>query len=269
MNRFDPTIGSDAKSGVLARLLVTCAMAPMLWACVVTERAAPIVAAPEPNWYEYSAKFVCGTVEATSSERGPLNAGRYFTTVNVHNPSLERKVDIWYKAVASYRPPELRPPTAFRRVALEPDVSAQIDCELIRAMLKLPGPAFVEGWVVLVTRVELDVAPVYTAGSTATVYPVQSIDVERVKPVRILSPGPIIEGEAKQTAARCSGGEGCCCNIYGRAAGRYFGPCDPGLQCRGWVGTEAGRVATCTPAAVAPSAFAQLFSTEPPFCGNP
>lgn len=269
MIRFSATWGR--RVGLLARAKSVAALsvAPLLWACAVTEPAAPIVAAPEPTWFEYSAKFVCGTVETAAADRGPLNVGRYFTTVNVHNPSLERKADLWYKAVASFRPPELKAPTGFRRVSLEPDFSAQIDCELIRDMLKMPGPGFVEGWVVLLTRVELDVAPVYTAGSTATVYPVQTIDVERVKPVRLLSPGPLIENEARQTGARCPGGEGCCCNIYNRTTSRYFGGCDPGLQCRGWVGAGAGRVATCTPAAAAPSVFAQLYSTEPPFCGNP
>ena len=47
--------------------------------------------APQPvtalrHHHEYAAKVVCGVVK---EEKGPLNVGRYFTAVNVHNPSTK------------------------------------------------------------------------------------------------------------------------------------------------------------------------------------
>ena len=235
-------------------------------------RAAQTVVEPTaPGWNEYSAKFVCGTIQDTPSDRIQLNVGRYFTAINVHNPAIEDEATLWYKAVASRKPPELQAPSGFRRASIEADYAVEIDCSAIKQLLKVTTPGFVEGWVVILSPDELDIAPVYTAGSTATIYPVQSIDVEIVAPRKIRQPVEL-PGEPPPVAGHCPGGEGCCCNITNSSTGQSWPPCDSGLECRGWVPgptPPAGPLATCTPVGRSPAFHSPLFSTEPAFCGNP
>ena len=225
------------------------------------------------DWNEYSAKFVCGTVLPTTSEGGLLNSGRYFTTVNVHNPELERDVVIWYKVVraagANERP--LPEPSGFERVVLPADRAFVVDCMTIRERLGATAlPALNEGWVVLVSSDEVDVAPVYTAGGLQTLYPVQTIDVERVKRRAIPKPSDeVLERGAIGRVGGCGGGLGCCCNIANASTGQNWPGCAAGFECRGWVDPSVqGRVATCTPATSSPAVFAQLHPSQPPFCGN-
>jgi hypothetical protein len=242
----------------------------LLAACAVVAPEQPRIAASVPSWNEYAAKFVCGTVPDSTSDGLTLNVGRYFTSVNIHNPSLERDAQLWYKAVVSDKPPKLEQPSAFKRAALMPDYALQIDCVTVRELVAASHP-FIEGWVVIVTPAELNVSPVYTAGSTATIYPVQSIDVHTVHPSKIHSPRRLLDGD-QGPAAHCPGGEGCCCNILNRASGQLWPDCDAGLECRSWVPgptPPAGPVATCTARGRSPAFVAQLHGTQPPFCGNP
>ena len=143
-----------------------------------------------------------------ASARGADAWSINFTAINVHNPAIEDAATLWYKAVASRKPPELQAPSGFRRASIEADYAVEIDCSAIKRLLNVTTPDFVEGWVVVLSPDELDIAPVYTAGSTATIYPVQSINVETVAPRKI--PQPVeLPGEPPPVAGHCPGGEGC------------------------------------------------------------
>ena len=244
-------------------------VALVLSACA--PRTSPIVPNPEPDWNEYAAKFVCGTVQPTTSDRALLNVGRYFTSVNLHNPDLTDDAELWFKAVVSAEPPVTNRPSGFRRQILPADTAVVIDCAEIRRLVGALGQAnLIEGWVVVVSPDDLDVSPVYTAGRDATTYPVQSIDVEAIAPRSIFAPPLEVLGEQPRASSRCPGGEGCCCNIQNRSTGQLWPSCSPGFECRGWnVNPPSGPVATCTPAGRNPSFFSQLESSQPPFCGNP
>jgi len=222
-----------------------------------------------PGWNEYSSKFVCGTIQPTTNINTPLNVGRYFTTVNVHNPALDRKALLWYKVAVSGEYPELMAPSLFKEAALTPDQSLYIDCEEIISLAAV-ALGFMEGWLVILTPEKLDVSPVYTAGSEQTIYPVQSIEIERVEPSKV-NPRDleIVEVPAP---GHCPGGSGCCCNITNRTTGQLWPPCDSGFECRGWrpgPTPPAGPVATCTAKGRNPIYAEPLHSSQPRFCGNP
>ncbi len=138
----------------------------------------------------YSAKFVCGP---WGNDLGPVVRGRYATTVNIHNPRFTT-VSFRKKAVIALPQRSDRGPISqFVSETLIADAALGVDCRDIRALF--PGvvlPAFIEGFVVLYTPVELDVVGVYTARhrtGTDTAdpnkYDVESIDVEEVTPKRI------------------------------------------------------------------------------------
>lgn len=232
--------------------------------------AQPVIASSEPpGWNEYSSKFVCGTILPTTNVTIPLNVGRYFTTINVHNPSLNEELPLWYKVVVSEKYPELKDPSPFKRAALGPDRSLYVDCEEIKSLAAV-GAQFIEGWMVILTPDALDVSPVYSAGSTQSVYPVQSIEVERVDPTKVDSRN--LELVGVPAPGHCPGGKGCCCNISNRSSGQPWPACNTGLECRGWrpgPTPPAGPVATCTEIGRSPVFAEPLHHSQPAFCGNP
>ncbi len=263
--------GLSASLGrAVQRLLGIAALCGLLASCVAMAPTQPRVDPSTPGWNEYSTKVVCGTIAAPSPTM-TFNVGRYFTSVNVHNPSLRKDADLWYKAVVSEKPPRGGKPSSFRKASLMPDYALEIDCEAVRELTSAAPmtSAFLEGWVVILTQDELDVSPVYTAGSAPTIYPVQSIEVETLQPRKVHAPGNLIDLPPQ---ANCPGGEGCCCNITNRTAGSVWPACSAGFECRGWVPgplPPAGPVATCTPIGRSPAFHSQLESTQPAFCGNP
>ena len=139
------------------------------------------------RFVEYSAKFLCGTVEKSRGS-GPVRPGTYETSINIHNPQLPLNplpsVLFVKKVVLSLPEGEKpTPPSAFRRDTLQADFAEHVDCKIIRDMLGPAGGApFVEGFVVLIvfpspitTPHELDVVGVYTVDT-----PQQSIALEMV-----------------------------------------------------------------------------------------
>jgi hypothetical protein len=152
--------------------------------------SAPAVAqvAPPVSFVEYSAKFLCGVVEAKEPAGAPVRPGIYETSINIHNPQLPLtplpSVTFVKKAVLALREGEERVrPSQFRRDDLQADFAEQVDCRVIRALLGPTGTApFIEGFVVLIvfpspltTPHELDVVGVYTVDT-----PQQNISLEMV-----------------------------------------------------------------------------------------
>ncbi len=137
--------------------------------------------------YEAPAKMVCG--EQPDRQRLGLLAGRYGTTVNIHNPNDEQVSFFAKFAVATTAHGR---DTASRTLPvgvleLGYDESLAIDCDRLRKETfegELPGD-LVDGYLVVQSPRKLDVDSVYTTAGLETVAELGlgSVDVERV-PVR-------------------------------------------------------------------------------------
>ena len=134
--------------------------------CAVLEAGAilAIVAAPSPAQqppgpYSYAAKVVCGA----QRELQGVVPQTYMTTVNVHNPS--DSLAIFFKTLLVTLPPGGQRPMPLLRPTftdtLRPQAGLATDCADLRK--RYPNvPAFFEGFVLLQSRVSLDVVAVYT-----------------------------------------------------------------------------------------------------------
>ena len=123
---------------------------------------------------QYAIKFVCG-----KTDRVGVAPGNYFTMVNVHNPGRETAVFLKKFAVAF---PEQKPGpvTELFKAALKPDNAFAVECREI--MERTHSSGFVEGFMVIESKVELDVVAVYTTVGAGGGQ-IQTMELERV-PVR-------------------------------------------------------------------------------------
>jgi hypothetical protein len=156
--------------------------------------------------YVYAAKFLCGELKREARET-PVEPGSYSTAINVHNPhgtpvTLRKKAILLYDARQPQDAVERPTPPVHRECIvtkeLGPDYGLEIDCRDIREVLLSaapgavgpPPPVFIKGWVVIETRVPLDVVAVYTVAPIGTKgqQPV-SITIERVPGNHVLAPG--------------------------------------------------------------------------------
>jgi hypothetical protein len=108
--------------------------------------------------------------------RASWRRGLYFTAINVHNPNPDTA--LFRKKVASTLPEEQPGPIApFWGSRLAPDQALEIDCDDILRHARLEG--FGKGFVVIQSRVPLDIVAVYTAaGSTRQV---ETMALERLQ----------------------------------------------------------------------------------------
>ncbi|MEM1143752.1 MAG: galactose oxidase-like domain-containing protein [Pseudomonadota bacterium] len=142
---------------------------------------------PDPGrdmLFEYSAKIVCGRQEDSP---GPMQraAGRYATSVNVHNP-LPPSVR-FFKKLALTAPPGMQHPGEILPIGedvLGYDEALQVDCrELRQKLIPTSEASVIEGFLVIQSPTALDVTSVY---STAALGPSEvsgshsSIDVESI-----------------------------------------------------------------------------------------
>jgi hypothetical protein len=122
---------------------------------------------------QYAVKFVCGKPDSRV-----VAPGQYFTLVNVHNPGRET-VPFLKKFAIALPNQKAGPVTKLIEAKLGSDEAFAIECTEIRKKTQSAG--FAEGFVVIESKVELDVVAVYTtSGSTGQV---QTMELERV-PVR-------------------------------------------------------------------------------------
>jgi len=105
---------------------------------------------------EYAVKFVCGRPTSGNPSAAP---GRYFTSINVHNPNRDSLV-FQYK-IATSGSGTAGTLTQFVPLFLGYDQALNIDCARIQRLSGIP--AYTEGFVVFHSRVSLDVVAVYTA----------------------------------------------------------------------------------------------------------
>jgi hypothetical protein len=136
--------------------------------------------APQPAPFQYAAKYVCGSVSSKPGTpgNGIVAPGAYFTSINVHNPSNE-KIEFQKKFVIAL--PSENPEGKISQLfaaGLVPDGAFEIECADILKHLGVQQN-FVKGFVVLLSRTELDVVAVYTEAAT-TAGSVVSMFMERV-----------------------------------------------------------------------------------------
>jgi hypothetical protein len=135
---------------------------------------APVVSA-QAQVAEYAVKIVCGV-----PDRPALAPGRYFTAINVHNPSAAA-TKFQFKVALTMPGVTPGPISKFFPAALNPDQALEIDCTDIGRRLET-GNRFLKGFVVIQSPTEFDVVGVYTVAQSVDGR-VVALELERV-PVR-------------------------------------------------------------------------------------
>src|SRR3954471_9917604 len=127
--------------------------------------------------FEYAAKFLCGPTGHIIQ----VVQGNYLTAINVHNPRDDNEFR-WKVAVAGSGAGG--PISKFDSIKLANDQAVDIDCSLIRKRLSasgiVPPPFLYTGFVVIQTKLPLDVVAVYTAAPVGG--QVATLHTERVPP---------------------------------------------------------------------------------------
>jgi hypothetical protein len=124
--------------------------------------------------FEYAAKFICGTVAANTP--AVLARGTYFTAINVHNP-FKDSIGFQKKIAIALPGEKAGKVTKFFDAGLKPDEALEIDCPDILKHAEARG--FLKGFVVIESKVELDIVAVYSAAASAT-GTVTAMEMERV-----------------------------------------------------------------------------------------
>jgi hypothetical protein len=119
---------------------------------------------PRPcNEFQYAVKLVQGSPPALTNESF-IAPGRYFTAINVHNPSTCKTVKFrWKVALADLDGRHVSTISSFRDASLRPDEAVEIDARDIARAINIAMTRFVKGFVVIESACELDVVAVYTA----------------------------------------------------------------------------------------------------------
>lgn len=129
--------------------------------------------------FQYAVKVVCG-----KSDGSVVAPGQYWTAINVHNPTY-RRIRFRKKVAVALPHEEAGPVSDFSSAELGPDEALEIDCEDILEHAHHDWD-FLKGFVVIQSRVELDIVAVYTAAGAEE--RVSTFHTERV-PVRRLEVG--------------------------------------------------------------------------------
>ena len=113
--------------------------------------------------FQYAVKLVQGSPPPLTNESF-FAPGRYFTAINVHNPSTCKTVKFrWKVALADLDGKPVSTISAFREVSLRPDEAFEIDAREIGRAINIALTRFIKGFVVIESPCELDVVAVYTA----------------------------------------------------------------------------------------------------------
>jgi hypothetical protein len=196
-NQITRRLTMTLRTGVFATIVL------LLGSASAFAQAVPVPVPVPYTFVEYSAKFLCGVVDAREPVAG-ARPGVYETSINIHNPQLPfvtplPSVTFFKKVVLALREgEEPSPPSWFHIDSLKADYADRVDCRVIRAILNQPVPApFIEGFVVLLLvsppgtlPQELDVVGVYTV-DTQQQQPSISLEVVPITHRVLTLPGPI------------------------------------------------------------------------------
>ncbi len=159
-------------------------------------------ATAEAQQFLYSVKFLCGQQTIAPGPppvEPPVKPGNYATAVNIHNFQQAREVIIQKKAVIALPQGQPRGPISNpARDLLGPNQALEVDCSNIVGLFPptILLPAFIKGFVEVISPVELSVVAVYTAQTCRGVPPddlcsvLGELDLE-VVPQRSFSVGPV------------------------------------------------------------------------------
>ncbi len=130
--------------------------------------------------FQYATKFICG-----KSAGEVVAPGIYFTAVNVHNPT-HTKIPFRVKMAVAFPGLKPGPVSEFHDAEVGPDEALEIDCpDIFNPEIFKHAEAkadFLKGFVVIESKVELDVVAVYTAAGSEG--QVETLHTERVPPRR-------------------------------------------------------------------------------------
>jgi hypothetical protein len=162
--------------GTAAAVLLCAAAASAAWG---SRSAQQRQRAREVVWYQYAAQFTCGQNFDGADRAVPAT---YATAINIHNP--HRTEVIIRKHVALTYPPEVQLPGQVSAGILENIdrlAALQVDCgEILSDEFEFADPPttdYVQGFLVIESRVPIDVAATYTAtGEDDEV----SVDAEKI-----------------------------------------------------------------------------------------
>lgn len=111
---------------------------------------------------QYAVKLVQG-IAPKLSDASFIAPGRYFTAINVHNPSTCERVRFrWKVALATLDAGTVSIITPFQDATLRPDEALEIDAVDVARRLNVRPTQFAKGFVVIESPCELDVVAVYT-----------------------------------------------------------------------------------------------------------
>ncbi len=135
--------------------------------------SADFITAQEGEVHQYVVKIICG-----SSDGKIIAKGKYFTSINLHNPSNEGII-FRYKVAVALPGMKPGPVSRFIKGKLEPDEASEIDCPDIYRLVE-SREKLIKGFVVIKSQFKLDVVAVYTvAGSNGYI---ETMDIERITP---------------------------------------------------------------------------------------
>ena len=136
---------------------------------------------------QYAAKFLCGSPETKKHSKDDYNVwpqlmagGRYFTALNIHNPT-DKPAAIRLKVAVALPDGKPGPISRYLEIRLGPDQAISVSCRQILALLQATTPSFIEGFAVVESNVELDVVAVYTASNGGKI---ETMAIERI-PARL------------------------------------------------------------------------------------
>lgn len=136
---------------------------------------------PPPGIYSYAVKFVCGFQKGntgvlinndgslTSFGEPTVKAGNYATDINIYNPGNDTLVTkkvlfLVEDGIPVGREPKFVEPMAFDEIGLPTCTATMDDCNRLAELFPPPSPFSLRiGYLVLTSRVPLDVTAVYTA----------------------------------------------------------------------------------------------------------
>jgi Uncharacterized conserved protein len=213
--------------------------------------------------FQYAAAFICGNSQAQRAARGT-----YATNIDVHNPFIGT-VSFRKKLVFQFREGESSTIKPFTDIQLPGDGTLNFSCREIA--LEVLGKndeehrrVFVEGFVVIESRTELDVVALYTAGNSRlpTQHQAVAISLERVPVRRLALPDLVPIPDAK--------GNFCRRDENGRLVitVRNHGLADAGASITRVEFATGGHQLITTPAIPAGGSV-DVFVTFPPLCFRP
>ena len=136
--------------------------------------------AASPNYQQivqYAVKFICGGYD----DGGVVAPGRYFTAINVHNPT-DNTVKLRKRFSIALPGEKAGPVSPYFYAYLRPGQAMEIDCPDIRRHVQFLAP-FLKGFAVIESLTELNVVAVYTAAGQDG--QVETMDIEQMPPRRM------------------------------------------------------------------------------------